>query len=71
MLLAHGDTDRLVPAAQSERPAAALRAAGAPVELEVVLGAGHLWAGAADVAGIVDRSVAFLRSPAASRPLPA
>jgi acetyl esterase/lipase len=51
-----------VPPAQSVRLADALRAAGAPVELELVPGATHMWHGASDVAGIVERSAGFLRA---------
>jgi acetyl esterase/lipase len=59
-LLQHGDADRMVPCGQSERLAAALRAAGVPVELEVVPGADHFFDGAADVEAIFDRALAFL-----------
>jgi acetyl esterase/lipase len=61
VLLMHGAADVLVPPAQSIRLAEALRAAGAPVELELVPGATHFWDGASDVGGIVRRSVQFLR----------
>jgi dipeptidyl aminopeptidase/acylaminoacyl peptidase len=57
----HGDADDMVPPDQSVRLASALRAAGAPVELELVPGARHMWADAPDVGAIVDRSVEFLR----------
>jgi len=68
-LLLHGDADDLVPARQSERLAAALRAAGGRAELELVPGQGHMFAGMAveELAGHVDRSVDFLLS-AAGRP---
>ncbi len=56
----HGAADDMVPAAQSIR----LAAAGAAVELELVPGATHFWNGAADVAGIVSRSIGFLRAQA-------
>jgi acetyl esterase/lipase len=59
-LLQHGSADWLVPADQSERLAAALRAVGVPVELDLVEGAGHIWLGSGDVDGIVDRSVRYL-----------
>ncbi|WP_161500866.1 alpha/beta hydrolase [Embleya scabrispora] len=63
VLLMHGAADRMVPPAQSIRLAKALRDAGARrVELDLVPGAGHMWARVADVAGIVRRTVAFLRS---------
>jgi acetyl esterase/lipase len=62
VLLMHGDADNLVPAAQSIRLATALRDAGAQVELDLVPGAGHVWAGAEDLDAIVRRSVSFLRS---------
>ncbi len=61
ILLMHGDADDMVPAAQSIRLAEALGKAGATVELELVPGATHFWNGASDVAGIVRRSVEFLR----------
>jgi acetyl esterase/lipase len=61
ILLVHGDADDLVPATQSIRLASALRDAGAPVELDLVPGARHMWAGAPDVGAIVERSVEFLR----------
>ncbi|WP_328456536.1 alpha/beta hydrolase fold domain-containing protein [Amycolatopsis sp. NBC_00438] len=60
ILLMHGDADDLVPPAQSERLAAALRTVGAPVELDLVPGAGHRWTDARDVGALVDRSVKFL-----------
>jgi acetyl esterase/lipase len=62
VLLMHGAADDLVPPAQSVRLAEALRAAGAPVELELVPGATHMWRGASDVAAIVRRSAGFLRA---------
>ncbi|MFJ5989247.1 alpha/beta fold hydrolase [Lentzea sp. NPDC092896] len=61
VLLMHGDADDLVPLEQSIRMADALRTAGAPVELEIVPGARHMWIDA-DTESVVDRSVAFLRS---------
>lgn len=59
-LLQHGTADWLVPHAQSEVLAAALQAAGVPVRLESVEGAGHIWLQHDDVDGIVDRAVTFL-----------
>ncbi|MGY1625161.1 alpha/beta hydrolase fold domain-containing protein [Geodermatophilus sp. SYSU D00965] len=59
-LLVHGTEDWLVPCAQSEQLAAALTAAGAPVELVPVEGAGHIWLGSDEVDAIVERSVRFL-----------
>ncbi|GAA4805696.1 hypothetical protein GCM10023200_48940 [Actinomycetospora chlora] len=44
-LLRHGTADVLVPARQSQRLAAALESAGAPVQLDLVPGADHLWRG--------------------------
>ena len=61
ILLMHGDADDMVPPDQSVRLASALRAVGAPVELDLVPGARHMWADAPDVGAIVDRSVEFLR----------
>ena len=64
ILLMHGAAGDMVQAAQSIRLAEALAAAGAAVELELVPGATHFWNGAADVAGIVSRSIGFLRAQA-------
>ncbi|MEU8637759.1 alpha/beta hydrolase [Amycolatopsis sp. NPDC048633] len=61
ILLMHGDADDMVPPDQSVRLASALRAVGAPVELDLVPGARHMWADAQDLGAIVDRSVQFLR----------
>jgi acetyl esterase/lipase len=62
-LLQHGTEDTWVPHDQSVRLAAALRAAGASVDLESVPGADHFFGGAsdADVEGIFGRALAFLR----------
>jgi acetyl esterase/lipase len=62
VLVMHGDSDALVPADQSIRFAQALADAGGPVVLELVPGASHFWDGAADVPGIVARSIGFVRS---------
>ena len=59
-LLQHGEDDTWVPHDQSVRLAEALRAAGAPVELESVPGADHFFAGAPDVEAIFERALAFL-----------
>jgi acetyl esterase/lipase len=59
-LLLHGTADWLVPYGQSRQLAAAMTAAGAPVELVPIEGAGHIWLGHDDVDGIVARSVAYL-----------
>jgi len=59
-LLLHGTADWLVPYAQSEQLAAALHAAGAPVQLAPVEGAGHIWLGHPDVDALVDRSGQYL-----------
>ena len=45
VLLLHGDSDKTVPVAQSERLEERMRAAGASVELEVLPGIGHSWLG--------------------------
>lgn len=60
-LLMHGDADHLVPAQQSIRLADALQRLGAPAQLEIVPGAGHMWIGCADPAAVVERSLFFLR----------
>jgi len=59
-LLLHGTADWLVPYGQSQQLAAAMTAAGAPVELVPIEGAGHIWLGHDDVDGAVARSVAYL-----------
>jgi acetyl esterase/lipase len=59
-LLQHGDADTWVPVGQSIALAAALRAAGVPVELEIVPGADHFFGGSPDVEGIFGRAVDFL-----------
>jgi acetyl esterase/lipase len=59
-LLLHGTADPVVPYAQSELLAEALRAAGADVRLEPVPGAVHGWDGYRDADAIVRRSVDFL-----------
>ncbi|MEU7799969.1 alpha/beta hydrolase [Micromonospora arborensis] len=58
MLLIHGDQDLVVPVGQSEELAAALTAAGAEVELSVVPGADHCFAGV-PVQPLVRDSLAF------------
>ena len=60
ILLQHGDADTWVPYEQSVLLADALRAVGAPVELEIVPGADHFFGGSDDVEGIFDRAVQFL-----------
>ncbi|WP_019927755.1 alpha/beta hydrolase [Nocardia sp. BMG111209] len=62
ILLAHGTADAHVPAAQSIRLASALRAVGAPVELDLIAGAGHFWDGAPDVPYLVDTALRFCRT---------
>jgi len=59
-LLVHGTADWLVPYAQSEQLAAALGAAGVPVELVPVEGAEHIFDGHDDVDGVVRLSVQYL-----------
>jgi acetyl esterase/lipase len=59
-LLQHGDADTWVPCDQSRRLADRLRDVGVPVELEIVPGADHFFAGAADIEGIYDRAIGFL-----------
>jgi dipeptidyl aminopeptidase/acylaminoacyl peptidase len=60
VLLLHGDQDTAVPVAQSESVAAALRAAGTPVERHVYEGEGHGWRRAATIADDFERVHAFL-----------
>ncbi|MWA05179.1 alpha/beta hydrolase fold domain-containing protein [Actinomadura sp. LD22] len=57
----HGTADGLVPMAQSERMAEALRAAGVPVEFRPVEGADHSWRNAPDVAAVFAASLDFTR----------
>jgi dipeptidyl aminopeptidase/acylaminoacyl peptidase len=59
-LLVHGTDDVPVPPEQSSLLHAALLAAGAQSELVTVEGAGHIFAGAADIPALIARSVAFL-----------
>jgi acetyl esterase/lipase len=61
-LLLHGRDDHLIPGVQSERLAAALRAAGGQVECETYPGADHMWRGAPEAAETaLARTAAFLR----------
>ena len=53
-LIMHGDKDQLVPLRQSEMLEKALKAAGVPVTLFVVKGAGHGFAGLAEAKMVVD-----------------
>jgi dipeptidyl aminopeptidase/acylaminoacyl peptidase len=60
-LLRHGTADRFVPVRQSERLAEALLGVGAPVRLDLVEGADHLWLGDPQAARTAfDDAVAFL-----------
>jgi acetyl esterase/lipase len=59
-LLVHGSADRVVPLEQSEQLAAALVSAGGQAELVVVPGADHIFAGHADVDGLVNLSADYL-----------
>ncbi|MET0864029.1 MAG: alpha/beta hydrolase [Nakamurella sp.] len=60
-LLLHGKADRMVPAIQSERLAAALVAAGGTVELHLYDEANHMWLGAPSAAAdAVPRTIEFL-----------
>ena len=61
ILLQHGDADTWVPYEQSVLLAEALRAVGAPVELEIVPGADHFFGGSDDVDGhLRPRASSFL-----------
>ncbi|MDP9026644.1 MAG: alpha/beta hydrolase [Actinomycetota bacterium] len=60
-LIAHGLDDAAIPSEQSERFAAALRAHGVEVELDLVPGAGHLWLGDVDREALLDRALEFVR----------
>jgi acetyl esterase/lipase len=59
-LLVHGTADPVVPHAQSELLARALRDAGADVRLESVPGAGHGWDGYDDADAVVGLTVRYL-----------
>jgi dipeptidyl aminopeptidase/acylaminoacyl peptidase len=62
MLLLHGKADRMVPAIQSERLAAALATAGGAVTLHLYDDANHMWLGAPEAAAdAVPRTIAFLQ----------
>lgn len=61
-LLIHGTTDRFVPVGQSKLLAETLRGCGVPVELELIVGADHMWLGDDAVARrAFARTVDFLR----------
>jgi excisionase family DNA binding protein len=63
ILLLHGDSDRLIPGAQSVRLDAALRHVGVVVEFETYPGADHMWSGAPEVAAAaLSRTVTFFGS---------
>lgn len=63
-LLQHGEADTWVPVDQSIRLAEALTSVGGSVELEVVPGADHFFAGAPDIEAIFDRALTFLTKEA-------
>ncbi|MFE4698804.1 alpha/beta hydrolase fold domain-containing protein [Streptomyces sp. NPDC056738] len=62
VLVMHGDSDTMVPTAQSVDFAAALTAVGGSAQLVLVPGASHFWEGADDVTALHQRSLAFLRT---------
>lgn len=62
VLVMHGDSDTMVPTAQSVDFAAALTAAGGSAQLVLVPGASHFWDGAEDVTALQQQSLAFLRT---------
>jgi acetyl esterase/lipase len=57
--IAHGDTDRFVPVAQSEALADALRDQGVDVRFTRVAGASHMWRDLADPAALVGPAIDF------------
>ena len=57
--IAHGTADDLMPFAQSDELAAALREAGATVEFTAVPGASHFWRGAEDVQALFGAALEF------------
>jgi dipeptidyl aminopeptidase/acylaminoacyl peptidase len=60
VLLLQGDQDKVVPLAQAQRLEAALRDAGAPVELHVYEGEGHGWSRPETVIDALARTEDFL-----------
>lgn len=58
--IAHGTADALVPFAQSEAFATALRLADVDVELIAVDGGGHFWRGVSDTRPLFDAALQFL-----------
>ena len=58
-LIVHGLADDAVPHSQSELFAATLTGVGAPVELVLVPGAGHLWQGDVDRDALLEAAIAF------------
>jgi acetyl esterase/lipase len=61
ILLLHGRDDRMIPCAQSDRFAAALRRMGAPVDFETFPGADHMWLGSPEAAtAALARTIEFL-----------
>jgi len=60
LLLLHGSADEVVPVAQTEALAAALRAEGRSVELHVYEGEGHGWRRSSTIADELQRAEAFL-----------
>ncbi|GAB2828693.1 hypothetical protein GCM10027176_36100 [Actinoallomurus bryophytorum] len=57
----HGVDDKIVPCAQSEQLATALRTAGVSVDTEWIEGADHVWTGVTDLRAIFNDSVAFAK----------
>lgn len=57
--IAHGTADEHVPCAQSDALAAALRTAGADVELFLIDGARHFWQGLDDTRALFDSALDF------------
>ncbi|WP_019181964.1 alpha/beta hydrolase [Microbacterium yannicii] len=57
--IAHGTADAHVPFTQSEALAAALRAAGADVELQPVMDGRHFWQGLDDTSSVFDPAIDF------------
>jgi dipeptidyl aminopeptidase/acylaminoacyl peptidase len=68
----HGIEDKVVPVAQSEWMAAALRAQGVRCDLILVPGADHCFVGAENIGSLIDASIDFLddvlKGPAALGP---
>ncbi|HEY2793537.1 MAG TPA: prolyl oligopeptidase family serine peptidase, partial [Micromonosporaceae bacterium] len=67
-LLVHGDADKLLPSAQSERMHELLLAAGVSSTLRIVPGADHCFVGYPDIAGLLNDMATWLASWLSAQP---